>query len=78
MQTHANATTNLKQRRAIRHSSESCGALARRYHVSKATVHAWKRRDDPADRSSRPHTSETALTRARPPSPKQRNRSFSH
>jgi DNA-binding transcriptional regulator YiaG len=62
MQTHANATTNLKQRRAIRHSEESCGRLAERYHVSKATVHAWKHRDDPADRSSRPHTSATALS----------------
>lgn len=62
MQMHANATTHLKQRETIRHSSESCGKLAQRYHVSKSTIHAWKHRDDFADRSSRPHTSEYALS----------------
>jgi transposase InsO family protein len=62
MQTHANATTNRKQREAIRHSTESCGVLARRYHVSRATIHAWKHRDDFADRSSRPEQSDTALS----------------
>ncbi|MBW3624987.1 MAG: IS481 family transposase [Armatimonadetes bacterium] len=63
MQIHANATTNHKQRQAIRHSSESCGQLAQRYHVSKATIHAWKHRDNFTDHSSRPHTSDTALSK---------------
>ena len=41
MQIHANATTNVKQRQAIRQSTESSGQLAKRYHVSKATVQKW-------------------------------------
>jgi transposase InsO family protein len=62
MQTHANATTNVRQRQAIRDSPESCGQLARRYHVSKATVHRWKHREAPQDQSCRPHQVETALS----------------
>jgi transposase-like protein len=62
MQVHANATTNLKQRQAIRASSKSCGQLAQRYHVSKATVHRWKHRETSAERSCRPHRCETALS----------------
>lgn len=62
MQTHANATTNVKQRRAIRSSSESCGRLAEWYHVSKATVHVWKRREDPSDKSCRPDKVEYSLS----------------
>lgn len=56
MQIHANATTNLKQRRAMGTSAESCGQLAQRYHTSKATAHKWKQRSDVADRSCRPKT----------------------
>jgi len=62
MQTHANATTNLKQRRSIRESDASYGALARRYHVSKATVHAWKHREVFTDRSCRPRQIEYAFS----------------
>lgn len=62
MQTHANATTNRKQRQAIRHSQESCSELARRYHVSRATVHRWKRRETPDDASCRPKRIRTALS----------------
>lgn len=62
MQVHANATTNLKQREAIYTSAESCGQLAKRYHVSKATVHRWKHREAPTDRSCRPHQSEKAFS----------------
>lgn len=62
MQTHANATTNAKQREAIQASLESCGQLAKRYHVSKATIHRWKHRERPAERSCRPHRSEKAFS----------------
>ena len=62
MHVHANATTNLKQRLQIRHSVESCGQLARRYHVSKATIHIWKQRSVVEDRSCRPQTIRTALS----------------
>jgi transposase InsO family protein len=63
MQTHANATTNLKQRQAIRQSSASCGQLVRQYHVSRATVHTWKHREAFTDQSCRPDTIEYAFSR---------------
>lgn len=62
MQVHANATTHHKQRQAIHESGESYGALSRRYHVSKATVHAWKQREVFTDKSSRPDRIEYALS----------------
>lgn len=54
MRVHSNASTNKKQRLAIRQSAATCRELARELRVSPATVCAWKRRDSPEDRSSRP------------------------
>ncbi len=54
MQIHSNATTNVKQRAAIRKSDKTCRALAAHYHVSVATVHRWKGREEPQDQSCRP------------------------
>src|SRR5438270_11113774 len=54
MRVHSNATTNKKQRRVIQASAKSCGMLARQLEVSKATIHRWKRRDSPLERSCRP------------------------
>lgn len=62
MQFHCNAATNRQQRRLIRGSSQSCRALGYQYCISAATAHTWKQRDDPSDRSSRPHTISYALT----------------
>jgi transposase InsO family protein len=62
MQVHANATTNVKQRQAIRQSSGSCGQLAGQYHVSKATVHRWKQREEPKEKSCRPQVVHYALS----------------
>ena len=62
MQTHSNSTTNQKQRLRIQASRKSCGILARQLEVSKATVHRWKQRDSPVERSCRPHTIEYALS----------------
>jgi hypothetical protein len=62
MHVHANATTTPKQRQAIRSSPDSCRQLARRCHVSPATVHRWKHRDDPTDRSCRPKRIRYALS----------------
>ena len=62
MHTHANATTNLKQRQSVRHSLESCAVLARQYHVSTATIHRWKHRKDATDKSCRPDQITYALS----------------
>jgi transposase InsO family protein len=62
MHVHANATTNLKQRQAIRQSPESYGALARQYHISRSTAWKWKHREEPTDQSCRPETIEYALS----------------
>ena len=61
MQFHSNAATNRGQRRFMRHSSQSCRAVASQLCISPATVHTWKHRADECDRSCRPHTSHTAL-----------------
>lgn len=55
MRVHSNATTNQKQRLFIQSSAASCAALGRQLFVSKATVHRWKHRADPRERSCRPH-----------------------
>src|SRR2546428_332917 len=62
MRVHSNATTNQKQRRTIQTSSKSCGMLARQLEVSKATIHRWKRRDSPQERSCRPSRIAYALS----------------
>ncbi len=61
MQIHSNAATNLKQRQAIPNSDKPCRALAKQYHVSVATIHRWKARQEPQDKSCRPENIEYAL-----------------
>ena len=56
MHLHSNATTNQKQRLYIQQSSKSCRSLAQRFHVSVATIHRWKHRDQPKEGSSCPST----------------------
>jgi len=51
MHYHCNATTNQKQRTRIRSSEKPCRALAEELSVSAGTVHRWKHRDQPEDRS---------------------------
>src|SRR5689334_15036994 len=62
MQIHSNAITNRKQRQAIRQCLESYRAIAQQYHVALGTVHRWKHREAPTDRSTRPQTVHYALT----------------
>ena len=61
MRIHSNATTNVKQREAIRNSTKTCRALAAQYHVSVATIHRWKQREQPTDKSCRPDKIEYAF-----------------
>ena len=62
MHYHSNATTNLKQRQAIRQSQNPIRALAIQYHVSGATISKWRNRACPEDRSCAPRTRLSALT----------------
>lgn len=58
MRVHSNATTNRNQRLRIQSEQgkrSSCAALARQLAVSKTTVHRWKGRRSPEERSCRPH-----------------------
>jgi transposase InsO family protein len=54
MQFHSNATTNKKQRLLIRQSQQTCRGLAQQLHISSATVHTWKHREQTEDRSCKP------------------------
>jgi transposase-like protein len=56
MHYHSNATTNQNQRIRIHASEMSYSYLSRQLAISRTTVHRWKHRDTPADRSSRPKT----------------------
>ena len=58
---HANAQTNIQQRKRIRQSREPYRRQAHQLGVSVATVAKWKRRRDPHDRTSRPRRIHTAL-----------------
>ena len=51
MHYHCNATTNQKQRTRLRNSEKTCRALADEMAVSVGTVHRWKHRNQPEDRS---------------------------
>ena len=51
---HKNARTTPAIRRELRESTLSIAELARRYHLSKATVRKWRRREETTDRSHRP------------------------
>ena len=61
---HKNARTTPAIRRELRESPLPIAELARRYHLSKATVRKWRRREDGADRSHRPHHLHTTLSPA--------------
>lgn len=58
---HANAQTNLQQRKRIRQSREPYRRQAHQLGVSVATIAKWKQRPDPLDRTSRPRRIHTAL-----------------
>ncbi len=60
---HANARTNVQQRKRVRQSREPYRLLAKQLGVSVATVAKWKHRSDPRDRTSRP----TRIHKAVPP-----------
>lgn len=62
MRYHANATTNINQREAIKKSKENYRTLADRFQVSIGTVHTWKHRDSVTDKSTEPQTKQYALT----------------
>ena len=61
MQVHSNATTNKKQRERLRLSHKTCRTLAEEMAVSLGTIHRWKHRDSPEDKSCRPNTIEYAF-----------------
>jgi transposase-like protein len=61
---HKNARTTPAIRRELRESPLPIAELARRYHLSKATVRKWRRREEGTDRSHRPHHLHTTLSPA--------------
>lgn len=58
---HAQARTTPRTRAEIKASSDSLTQLADRYNITRATALKWKHRDNPEDRSHRPHTLHTTL-----------------
>jgi len=60
-QIHSNATTNKKQRERLARSAKTCRALAEEMAISLGTVHRWKHRDCPQDKSCRPTKIEYAF-----------------
>jgi transposase InsO family protein len=58
---HANARTNIQQRTRIRQSRDPYRVQAKQLGVSVATVAKWTDRDNPHDRTSRPHRIPKAL-----------------
>ena len=63
-QVHPRARTTPRTRTEIRSSSAPVTALAEQYNVTVATARKWRGRDDPQDRSHRPHKLSTTLTPA--------------
>ena len=61
MHVHSNATTNKKQRERLSRSTKTCRALAEEMAISLGTVHRWKQRDSPQDKSCRPNKIEYAF-----------------
>ena len=51
---HGCATTTAAVRRAIQHSQESLGALAKRYGINQKTVAKWRKRTSTTDRKTGP------------------------
>ncbi|MFZ1575520.1 MAG: IS481 family transposase, partial [Chromatiaceae bacterium] len=64
MNLHKHARTTPAMRRELRASPLPIAELARRYHLSQATVRKWRRREEGADRSHRPHHRHTPLSPA--------------
>ena len=64
MQVHSNATTNKKQRERLQASTKTCRGLADEMVISVGTVHRWKNRTSPDDRSCRPHEVHYAFDQA--------------
>lgn len=63
-QIHPLARTTPRTRTEIKASSESLSSVAERYNITAATARKWRGRDDPQDRSHRPHKLSTTLTPA--------------
>ena len=61
-QVHAQAQTIPLLRAEIKAGTSSQAQLARTYNVSVATVRKWQGRDNPNDRSHRPHKLSTTLS----------------
>ena len=61
---HKNARTTPAIRRELRESTAPIAELARRYHLSKATVRKWRQRAEVGDRSHRPQRLHTTLSPA--------------
>ena len=61
---HKNARTTPAIRQELRESTKSERELAREYHLNRATVRQWRRRDTGQDASHRPHRLHTTLTPA--------------
>ncbi len=61
---HKNARTTPAIRQELRESTKSERELAREYHLFRATVRKWQRRDNGQDASHRPHRLHTTLTPA--------------
>ncbi len=61
---HKNARTTPAIRQELREFNKSERELAREYHVNRATVRPWRRRDTGQDASHRPHRRHTTLTPA--------------
>ena len=61
-QVHAQAGTTPLLRAEIKARTSSQAELASTYNVSVATVRKWQGRDDPNDRSHRPHKLSTTLS----------------
>jgi len=56
MHYHRNAKTNVNQRLTMKNSHKSSRALGLQYEISHVTANKWKKRAEPADKSSRPET----------------------
>jgi transposase-like protein len=61
---HQNARTTPAIRCVLRASTAPIAELARRYHLSKATVRKWRQREEVGDRSHRPQRLHTTLSPA--------------
>ena len=63
-QVHPRARTTPRTRTEIRSSLAPVTAVAEQYNVTVATARKWRGREDPQDRSHRPHKLSTTLTPA--------------